>query len=111
MNLRVTPPDLEGFADLLRRAADDADAARSYTAKFGTVSRGSQGLLTRIIDLHADLESDVSGTFRRLRALLSSAAGELDQAARYYREADLRQATAMDAAAPRYERKASRELF
>lgn len=104
MDLRVSSADLEGFARLVRRAADDVAEARAYTAKYGAVDVAEQGLLTRIITLHGDLEGVVTESLGRLQAILAGSAGELHKAAGYYRATDLARAAELDAVYPEVRR-------
>ncbi|GAA3068773.1 hypothetical protein FHS39_001996 [Streptomyces olivoverticillatus] len=97
MDLRVTAGDLESFARLVRRAADDTTEARAYVGKHGAIGFFDQGLFTRLIDLHGELEETVTQTLRRLQELLAASADEVVEAARYYRRTDLAEAAKMDA--------------
>ncbi|MEV5946655.1 type VII secretion target [Streptomyces sp. NPDC051993] len=98
--LRVRTTDLDGFAGLVRRAADDATEATGYVAKFGTIPQGELGLFTRLLDLHGDLHQDVKSTMERLRTILDGSSRELCNSARYYHETDHAVAASMDAQHP-----------
>ncbi|RLV08242.1 hypothetical protein CTZ27_05300 [Streptomyces griseocarneus] len=104
MALSVPAAKLHDFADLLRRAADDAAEAHGYVRRYGVVAHGEQGLLTRIIDLHDELAATVTATMERLEATLRASAGDVDTAAGHYRASDLREESRMRAARVRAER-------
>lgn len=96
MSFRVEPDDIDGYAALLGRARDDAEAAKRYLSEHGEMSVGEQGWLAQLGDSHKSISGAVERELEQLRKITGAASHVLGNAAGYYRKSDQKAVTEAD---------------
>lgn len=100
MTLTVQPDRLDAWAERLTGLVADANTATSYAELHLTCPSGDKGVFSAAASALHDARAAVTGSTTALRGLLDGAAGELVRTASHYREADLAEATRLEALLP-----------
>lgn len=106
MVLQVQPDEIDGYGDMIGRAANDAGACQSYLASCGQLSGISHGLITKFAWVHGDVLDAVNGVLGHLHNVLDKSSAELHKVAQYYRTIDMESARKIDATYPPTQRPA-----
>lgn len=106
MTLNVSPSDLSAFASLLGRAGDDDAEIKAYLEKAEKVAWYDHGLITKFAYSHRGVVETVEAVFDRYAKVVRESRAGMDQAARYYRETEERNARRMDELQPEVKRPA-----
>ncbi|NYH84593.1 hypothetical protein SAMN05421678_101449 [Actinopolymorpha cephalotaxi] len=100
MSFSVAPDDLDGFAHLLRRAGEDAEALHAHLRRYGEIPPASQGAALIFGGTHQDLVNALTSHALTLTRLLDAARTQVHSAATSYRTVDDAAAARLDAALP-----------
>lgn len=101
MTFAVDPLALNGYADLLARARDDATQCKTYfSGKVPDLSPGIDGLINPICYEHVAVQRQLGAMLDQMVALLGSSRDEMAAAATRYQQTDENAAAAVDKAYP-----------
>lgn len=100
MSFRVAPDELDGFAHLLRRAQEDAEALHAHLRRYGEIPPASQGAALIFSGTHQDLVDALTSHTVTLTRLLDAAHVQVRLAATSYRRVDETAAARLDALLP-----------
>ncbi|WP_406476954.1 hypothetical protein [Streptomyces platensis] len=106
MSFAVSPADIDGFAKLIGRAADDIRAGVSYIDNKANedgfqVDQGKVGQWWQeAYGNHTERVQDAKRFLRKVAEILDASCGELKKSAKYYHATDCEQAAKMDSTYP-----------
>jgi uncharacterized protein YukE len=96
MSFRVAPDDLDGFARLLSRAGEDAEALHAHLRRYGEIPSASHGSALMIRGAHQHLVEALSNHTAALVRLLDASYTQVHSAATEYRSVDETAAARLD---------------
>ncbi|MFG2193224.1 hypothetical protein [Streptomyces sp. NPDC048639] len=99
LNFRVETSDLDGFAKLVGRGADDSGRAADYTSNAKLEAEGGK-LWDMVAGDHDKHLHEAKKTLQKLQSILESGSAELGKSSEYYKETDRDQAAKLDATYP-----------
>ncbi|GAA5188205.1 hypothetical protein GCM10023322_38310 [Rugosimonospora acidiphila] len=100
MSFRVEPQALRTYAGQLDDAWRDADAARTYVNRWGTLNAHEKGILGMIFPQHANFVSQLNTMLKHLAELADASSTVLSKEADDYEHTDLKTAAMIDASYP-----------
>jgi hypothetical protein len=103
--LRVHPPGLTGYGDLLGRASGDAQACRSHVDQWvPVIDMVSGGIINPLTYEHIGVRERITVMLTKAVAVLEISQQSLNAAAKVYRDTDQRAAVEIDGMYPEVQR-------
>jgi hypothetical protein len=100
MGFEVRAGDLDGYATQVARAAEDMQAAGTYSQQHTAINVSNKGLIEYIVGAHRSVVGEVKSAMISAEAVLRAAQTELTKSAAYYRATDESNAASQDATYP-----------